>query len=279
MAAPLLIPGRGVYDPRNRLNDLTGREWVFSTRSVWNKAYPPSFEHALRSQHGGQKPPELCRDLICTFTKSGASVLDPFMGVGGTLLGAALCGRQAVGVEKRLRWIGVYREVCRRAGLPAMPAIAGDSRRVLPALRGEGRFDLLLTDVPYWDMDKARRSKGLFKRHGEEARAPRRSKLRAFDPEPPLPREAWRALLRAVFQAALPLLKPRAYVVVFAGDMYKGGRFYPVSHDVAGELEALGLTWKADLVWYDVSKKLHLYGYRYEFIPSMVHQSILVFRT
>jgi hypothetical protein len=27
-----------------------------------------------------------------------------------------------------------------------------------------------------------------------------------------------------------------------------------------------------------VSKKLHLYGYQYSYIPSMIHQNVLVFR-
>jgi hypothetical protein len=27
-----------------------------------------------------------------------------------------------------------------------------------------------------------------------------------------------------------------------------------------------------------VSKKLHLYGYQYSYIPSLIHQNILVFR-
>ena len=39
-----------------------------------------------------------------------------------------------------------------------------------------------------------------------------------------------------------------------------------------------GLVWKANLVWYDVSKKLHLYGYQYSYIPSLIHQNVLVFR-
>ena len=28
---------------------------------------------------------------------------------------------------------------------------------------------------------------------------------------------------------------------------------------------------KANLIWYDVSKKLHLYGCQYAFIPSLIH--------
>lgn len=275
---------RGIYHKGNRLNDLTGREWVFATRSVINMAFPPSLQFALRSQHGGQKPPELCEHLIRTFTKKGQRVLDPFAGVGGTLLGATLAERQAEGIEINPRWAAIYQEVCRLEGLAPQPLHVGDARTVLPTL--EGPFDFLLTDVPYWDMDLRRRSTGKFKRAGTPARERRRSKLRPFHegeeeasvPASPQSEQEWLELLGEVFRAARPLLKPRAYLAVFIGDMYHSGRFHPLSHRVAGLLDQIGFTMKANLIWYDVSKSLHVYGYRYEFIPSMIHQNILVFR-
>ncbi|HWI60322.1 MAG TPA: DNA methyltransferase [Symbiobacteriaceae bacterium] len=275
---------RGIYHTGNRLNDLTGKEWVFSTRSVINKAYPPSFQFDLRSRHGGQKPPELCADLIRTFTKAGQNVLDPFAGVGGTLLGATLAGRRATGIELNPAWIEIYQEVCRREELDAQTILCGDSRTVLPELE-ECSFDLLLTDVPYWDMDRRRRSTGKFKRAGDTATERRRSKLSAFAadaPEAPTTGltglEDWLALLGDVFTHARRLLKPRAYLAVFIGDMYHSGRYHPLSAYLMGLMGNLGYTMKANLIWYDVSKKLNVYGYRYEFIPSMTHQNVLVFR-
>jgi DNA modification methylase len=270
---------RGFYSARNRLNELTGKEWVYWSKSVINRPYPPSLQHRLRSRHGGQKPPELCADLIRLFTKSGGRVLDPFAGVGGTLLGAALCGRQALGIELNPEWVGIYRQVCALEGLAEQRLVCGDSREKLGELAAEGlRFDLLLTDVPYWRMDKARRSTGAFKRVGQAQRPRRASKLQAFNDLEPRSKEEWLAGLQAVFGAALGLLEPRAYLAVFIGDMYHDGRFHFLSAELAGALERLGLTLKADLIWYDVSKSLHVYGYQYEFIPSMIHQSILVFR-
>jgi hypothetical protein len=156
---------RGFYSGRNRLNELTGKEWVYWSKSVINRPYPPSLQHRLRSRHGGQKPPELCADLIRLFTKAEGRVLDPFAGVGGTLLGAALCGRQALGIEINPEWVEIYRRVCALEGLAEQRLECGDSRDRLRDLAAEGlRFDLLLTDVPYWQMDKARRSTGAFKR-------------------------------------------------------------------------------------------------------------------
>jgi len=293
LAAPNRVPAlaphhvdmgdRGIYHTGNRLNEFTGKEWVFSTRSVINKAFPPSLQFDLRSQHGGQKPPELCADLIRTFTKSGQRVLDPFMGVGGTLLGAALAGRQAVGVEINPHWVEIYQEVCRRERLTVMETLCGDSRAVLANLEPES-FDLVLTDVPYWDMDRRRRSTGKFKRAGADATDRRRTKLQRFQAEEaPVVvgmggQAEWLDMLGEVFALSQRALKPRGYVAVFIGDMYHSGRYHPLSLYLTEVLERIGLTMKANLIWYDVSKRLNVYGYRYEFIPSMVHQNILVFR-
>jgi len=269
---------RGFYSEANRVNDLTGKEWVFWTRSVITKSYPPNLQHKLRSQHGGQKPPELCADLLRVFTKAGQTVLDPFMGVGGVLLGASLSGRRALGIECDPRWIEIYREVCRREGILEQEALPGDSREALPGL-GDRQFDCVLTDVPYWSMDSARRSKGSWKRVGEKAAPARASKLASFSAHSTETKEQWRERMVAILGLAAARLAPNGYLVTFIGDMYRDNRYHCLSSELAAGLcEIPGLAWKANIVWYDVSKKLHLYGYQYSYIPSMIHQNILVFR-
>src|SRR3954447_8134114 len=99
--------------PRNTLNELSGEEWLYFTKSVWTTAYPSELGHALRKAHGTNKPPRLMARLIEFFTTSGELVLDPFAGVGGTLLGAAIARgpRRALGIELAPRWAEVYRRV------------------------------------------------------------------------------------------------------------------------------------------------------------------------
>jgi hypothetical protein len=269
---------RGFYSESNRVNDLTGREWVFWTRSVITKPYPPSLQHVLRNEHGGQKPPELCADLLRVFTKAGQTVLDPFMGVGGVLLGATLSGRSAVGIDINQRWIEIYREVCQREGLPTQEALVADSREGLRLLSGR-TFDCVLTDVPYWKMDTAARSRGTYKRVGEKARPARASKLSTFHEGEYASKDEWLRSMGTIFRLCADLLRPEGYLVTFIGDMYRENSYHCLSADLAGELSSIpGLNWKANLVWYDVSKKLHLYGYQYSYIPSLIHQNVLVFR-
>ena len=269
---------RGFYSPHNRLNELTGKEWLYWTRSVIHRPYPPNCQHALRRVHGGQKPPDLCADLIRVFTKNDALVLDPFMGVGGTLLGAARAGRRAFGIEINPRWIEIYREVCRREGIAAFPARTGDAATVLDEVSGP--FDLVLTDVPYWNMDVAPRSKGRYKRVGSPARPAPPTRLDRFGAASEYAdKAAWLAALQQVFVLACERLKPGGHLLSFIGDMYMGGVYHALSAELAAMLSGIEpLVWQANLIWYDVSKKLHIYGYRYRYIPSLVHQNVLVFR-
>ena len=270
---------QGYYSEKNRLNDLTGKEWIYWSKSVINNRYPPGQQHQLRSQHGGQKPPELCRDLIKIFTKKGQTVLDPFAGVGGTLLGASLCDRDAYGIEIDPRYGAIYREVCRRERIKEQVLVCADSRTELDRLaQDDHRYDLVLTDVPYWNMDSAPRSKGKFKRVGQPPKERRMTKLKQFGSIRYRSKEHWLEELAAIFAKTRQLLAPGKYLAVFIGDMYFKKQYHFLSADVANLLTSLNLTMKANLIWYDVSKSLHIYGYRYQFIPSIIHQSVLIFR-
>jgi DNA modification methylase len=256
---------------------LTGKEWQYWSKSVINKNYPINFQHKLRNQHGGQKPPQLCADLIRVFTKKGMKVLDPFAGVGGTLLGASLCVRKAVGIEINKKWVDVYNQVCKLENLEPQDMRVGDSKEVLKNERQES-YDFILTDVPYWNMDKAKKSNGKFKKADGEVKEKVKSNLSKFNEEVVQTTEEWLKDMETIFSLCNPLLKQGGYLAVFIGDMYQNGKYHFLSNDLGNVLEKNGFTPKANLIWYDVSNKLHIYGYLYDFIPSMIHQNILIFK-
>lgn len=258
------------YDTRNKLNELNGAEWQYSTKSVINKIYPSNIQHKLRSQHGGQKPPDLCADLIRTFTKSGQTVLDPLSGVGGTLLGAARAGRNAIGIEINKKWIDVYFEVCKLEQIEVFPVLLGDANIKLKEIFPES-IDFILTDVPYWIMDQVKKTRS--------SAASRESKLSKFNDSELQTKEDWLRDMRLIFTNALPALKKNGYMAVFIGDMYRGKEFHYLSADLAREIsEIKGFRLKSDIIWHDDTKMLHIYGYPFAYIPSMIHQHILIFR-
>ena len=161
--------------PANTLNELPGEEWLYFTKSLLTTAYPSELGHRARRAHGANKPPRLMARLIEFFTRSGELVLDPFAGVGGTLLGAAIARgpRRALGIELDPRWAAIYDDVVRdltaeRDGLgpdladlgtadPGGPRPfdpsglemrVGDALAVLPTLE-TGSIDFVATDPPY----------------------------------------------------------------------------------------------------------------------------------
>ena len=276
---------RGFYDLANQLNDLTGKEWVFSTKSVIPKGFPPSFQLKLRNQLGGQKPPELCESLIRTFTKEGDFVLDPFCGVGGTLIGCHLSNRIGIGVEINKDWIDIYHSICDLESIEPQEMIYGDSRGILKNFidKKRNKFDFILTDIPYWKMDVVEKSKGTYKKVGEDSKGiySKKSKLSRFSSDSKYlerKKEDWELLINDVFSDCFSLLKPGSYCAVFIGNMYYKGRYFLLNADIARILGQIGFILKGEIVWYDVNKKLHLYGINYSWIPSIVHQFIMIFR-
>ena len=276
---------RGYYNLNNRLNDLTGKEWVFSTKSVIPKSFPSTFQHKLRNEHGGQKPPELCELLIRTFTKDGEQVLDPFCGVGGTLFGCHLSKRHGVGIEINKKWIDIYNNVCKIESIKPERVIHGDSRKVVSSLfeKIDKKFDFILTDIPYWKMDVVEKSKGSYKKVGEESKKiyVGKSKLSKFNESHEnqfTNKDDWEDLIKNVFTDCFKLLKEGGYCAVFIGNMYHDGKYYLLNADIANILTKIGYVLKGEIIWYDVSKSLHLYAINFSWIPSLVHQFIMIFR-
>ena len=264
--------GTNIYDERNTVNELTGSEWKFATKTVIFKPYPVNMQHKLRSEHGGQKPPELCADIIKIFTKTGNVVLDPFMGVGGTLLGASLVNREAIGIDITSRWIDIYKEVNRLENLKEQRTILGDSQEKLDEIQNES-VDFILTDVPYWNIDALSQT-----RNKKKAR---QSKLNNFENDTKnQTKEEWLQEMYDILYKASRKLKTGKYMAIFIGDMYRDKEYHFLSAELAMKIkeDAEDLKMKSNIVWADNSKSLHVFGYPRAYVPSLMHQNILIFR-
>jgi len=193
------------------------------------------------------------------------------MGVGGTLLGASLCGRRAIGFEINNRWINIYKRVCSLEGLEEHKTKQGDCRKFLDQMIENKEYvDFILTDVPYWNMDKLEKTR---------SKNARKTKLNKFNGNKKQSKEDWLNEMKEIFEKCVNILKPKKYLGIFIGDMYRAGEYHFLSADLAKKLSEINnLTLKGNLIWYDVSKSLHIYGYPFSFVPSMIHQNILIFK-
>jgi DNA modification methylase len=291
--------------PANDLNDLTGEQWLYFTKSLLTTAYPSELGHAARKAHGANKPPRLMARLIEFFSKTGELVLDPFAGVGGTLLGAAIARgpRRAIGIELDRRWVETYGSVV--AALQAEhdgagPRIAdlgtadpgalrgfdpsglelrhGDAMRVLPTL-AEGSIDFVATDPPYNIQLPLTMAGGPL----AETHANRRTDYAMISADPADLANApdyatFLERMEMVFVEVRRVLREGRYAVVIVRDAYQDGRYQFVGSDLALRASSVGLVPKGDIIWHQAGTRLRPYGYPRVFVPNITHQHILVFR-
>ena len=291
--------------PNNTLNELGGDEWLYFTKSLLTTAYPSELGHAQRKAHGANKPPRLMARIIEFFTKGGELVLDPFAGVGGTLLGAAICRspRRALGFEIEPRWAEAYAKVVEAAlaedggAGPTLrdlgEADPGGARGFEPSgcrlevgdaleLIGElddASVDLIATDPPYNPQLKITMSGGAL----AERFANRRTDYAMVTQDPAdLANSAsygeYLERMGALFAELHRVLKPKRYAVVIVRDAYQDSSYRFVASDLAARAQPHGFTTKGDLIWYQAGTRLRPYGYPHAFVPNIVHQHVLVLR-
>ena len=91
----------GVVDPRNPLNDLTGKAWLPETKSyLYQKGLGADHPDAqIEKLHPAPYSFQDIEKLILFFTKNGMTVLDPFGGVGSTAKACEISGRHCISIE------------------------------------------------------------------------------------------------------------------------------------------------------------------------------------
>src|SRR3990170_685315 len=102
-----MASSKSAPDPRNKLNDLSAKEWLQLSRSWWfQKGLGKNHPHAaIEVQHPAPFSFRDVQKLIRQFTKPGMTVLDPFCGVASALKAAALCGRNGIGIDVSSKWV------------------------------------------------------------------------------------------------------------------------------------------------------------------------------
>lgn len=276
---------QGAVSPRNKLNDLTAKEWLPETVSVWR-------QKGLGANHPDAQIEKLhpapfsftdVARLIRFFTKSGQTVLDPFVGIGSTLKAAALEGRGGVGIELSPTFAELSRERLDKeltASLfpsPEQRVIEGDARHVLTTLDTDS-VDFVVTSPPYWQIlhkkdhkvKQEREAKGLATRYSED------------DPRDLGNIESYETFLKeltGIFAECGRVLRPKQYLAAIVGDFRDGGRYRMFHADLAAQLEEqTPFVVKGVTILYQTHKRVFPYGYPAAFVPNLHHQYIVILR-
>ena len=263
--------------PVNRLNDLSGKEWIKFTKS-WFKHSPPPRDRT-KLVHPAGFPETLVREFVEFFTKPNMWVLDPFLGTGSTLLAARAAGRNAVGIEINPRYASMARSRLEEAppsDQTRQLVLQGNSR-ILQKILGENKVqevDFCITSPPYWNQlkraslrQRERTRKGLDTNYSD-------------DPEDIGNISNYEGFLDAqkqIFDEVYGIMKVGGYLVVVTNNVFSGGRLYPLAFET---LTTVAKTWvpKDERIWLHDDKRLLPLGIYNAWVGNRSHQYCLVFR-
>ena len=282
----LIFPDGEKYQINNPLNNLSGGDWLNFTTSVFSTFYTTngkdSYAHDIRKIHPSPKPPQLMKEIIEFFTKENELVFDYFMGVGGSLLGAGLCNRKAIGIDLNEKYIETYKNAAKEIGVDIFSTKCGDCLEILNnekemnSLLRDEKISLVLIDPPYANMMSKEKTGGDIAVYGNNA-TPFTNDERDFGN---LSQTAFFDSLKQSVELVLPYIKKHGYIVIFIKDLQPNKKELNLLHaDIIKKINEIpNLNYKGLRIWADRSAKLFPYGYPFSFVANQIHQYILVFR-
>lgn len=272
---------KSVVHPRNLLNDLTAKEWIPETISVWNqKGLGANHADAeIEKQHPAPFSFTDVSRLIRFFTKSGNTVLDPFVGVGSTLKACAIEGRIGIGFELNPRYaklakVRLEKEVRDMfSTAPEQKILVGDSRKLVKKLE-ENSIDFVVTSPPYWNILHKKDHKA------KQEREAKNLDTRYSDDKKDLGNindyEKFISELSSIFADCAIALKPKKYMAIIVSDFREKSKYVMFHADLARELEKHNLELRGITILYQRHKRIFPYGYPAAYVPNIHHQYILI---
>lgn len=282
----IIFPDGEKYQINNPLNNLSGGDWLNFTTSVFSTFYTTngkdSYAHDIRKIHPSPKPPQLMKEIIEFFTKENELVFDYFMGVGGSLLGAGLCNRKAIGIDLNEKYIEAYKNAAKEIGVDIFSTKCGDCLEILNnekemnSLLRDEKISLVLIDPPYANMMSKEKTGGDIAVYGNKA-TPFTNDERDFGN---LNQTDFFDSLKQSVELVFPYIKKHGYIVIFIKDLQPNKKELNLLHaDIIEKLNEIpNLNYKGLRIWADNSAKLFPYGYPFSFVANQIHQYILVFR-
>ena len=260
-----------------RMNNLTGKEWLQNSFTIWRDVVKTQEERATK--HPALFPQELVEKLLRLYLRDSKSVvLDPFMGIGSTMLASMNQGMQGIGFD-------LNENYCRTAknridsfqgtltsgyDFPTPEIHNKDSRKISEVI-DECSVDLVVTSPPYWDILNQKRS--------ADGKVIRNYSSDTEDLGNIPNYEEFLADLKNVYTEVFKVMKPGARCIAVVMDIRKKDKFYPLHEDQSRIMREIGFELDEYVIWdrqrdYNNMKTL---GYPYVYRFNRVHEFICIY--
>lgn len=230
--------------------------WSFPKRGDWAT-------HYLNSKYRGNWAPQVPRNLILEYTKTGDIVLDPMIGSGTTLIECKLLGRNGIGVDinEEAIMITLDRLNFQDIELPKseIKTFVGDARNL--NLIKDDAIDLVLTHPPYVNIVSYTKNRV----SGD---------LSSVDIVSDFIKE-----IHKVAVEFFRVLKPGKYCAILMGDTRRRGHYIPIAFRAMQAFLEAGFALKEDIIklqWNMQSTRQNWAGKQSFY--KIAHEHLFVFR-
>ena len=267
------------YDKRNTLNDLTGKEWLLLTKSIWISEKCADDKFAF--QHPAPFLINDIRKLIRFFTKRNMVVLDPFCGSGTTLVAAARENRKGIGIDLNRKYCQMSRRRLRELKLEKnQKIICGDSLQRISQIKG--KIDYCVTSPPYHNILR-HNGGGLRDAKDKDVRNGARIGIEYYSNDKrdlgnQTQYKDFLALLKKVMAEVYKKLRDKKYCSIIISDFTVNKKEKNASGDVIRLMQEIGFSFEGAVVLVQDNKPLYPFGYPFAYKINHHHQYILHFR-
>lgn len=266
------------YDKRNKLNNLTGKEWIKLTKSYWFSEKCKEDKFAFK-----HPAPFLIKDiekLISFFTKKNGKVLDPFSGLGTTLVACHNLKRRGYGIDLSKEYCSLAKERLKELKIKSdQNIIQGDSLKKISKIKGS--LDYCVTSPPYHNILK-NNGQGLRKENDDYRSGSRKGVEYYSDNINDLGNqnsyEDFLAVFKNIMSEVFKKLKKGKYCSIVISDFTVNKEEKNIQGDIVRELEDIGFKFVGTIALLQDNKPLYPFGYPFAFVINHHHQNIINFR-
>ncbi|MFW9855855.1 MAG: DNA methyltransferase [Candidatus Thorarchaeota archaeon] len=241
--------------PSNHLNCLSAKEWTKHMIGVWEFRYE---KRDIRDKkiHPASFPISLAKKIISTYSHMGEVILDPFNGVGTTLVAAKDLQRHALGFDLNPEYCRIARE---RIQTPVLTdffegsenqlryeVINDDAMNLLDYIPPRS-IDLVVTSPPYaniLDKERTNKSKHSTKRKDSRLGIKEQYSDDNHDLGTQIP-GVFIVTLQKICSRLLEVLKPKKRLIINIRDVVP----FFIQPALVPSLEEVGFSLKNIIVW------------------------------
>jgi DNA modification methylase len=257
--------------PNNHISCVTAKEWVKGMVTI-QPFYYTGRDIRDKNIHPAVFPISLPTHFINLLTHEGELVLDPFVGIGTTLIAARDLNRNAVGFDLKGKYIEIAKKrlTQSRFGSQTQQLAIVDDAHNIPEYLEENNVSLCITSPPYANMlNRPRLNKSI---RGNLRGNDQFLRIQQYSDDSrdlgTMNHEEYSKALEEIYSGILPLMKPKAHCIININDVWWKNKRYLTHSYVIEALQKAGFEFRNTFIWdkRDLVNKVGIFGWPNNFI-------------